>query len=161
METVVRHGEMIAEEAREGKERKMEHEAIKMLGVIKEKVTVPKGDGSSGSALYSIPIELSQVPTQDWIDAFKATWDNPPSFTSMHRPGIVRIHAHVLWLDGTTLEELKKVHMETLKLCINKANETVPRIEEKRQNAKDQEEERIRQHRQHVNQLADEIDFGD
>ncbi len=87
--------------------------------------TYPLNDGSKGSALYSISIELSSEPKPEWIKAFLKTWDNPPSFTTRHRPGIADVVDDEIWLDGTTLEEAEKYHRKTIDKCIEKANKTI------------------------------------
>ena len=79
-------------------------------------------DGSKGSALYSIPFQLSEPPTRRWKEYFIHFWNSPPSFTLMHRPGIASVNYDVIWLRGTTIEEVKKYHRDTLVLAIDEAN---------------------------------------
>ena len=61
-------------------------ETIKIIGVIKEEVGRPRNDGTAGSALYKIPLRLSDTPSHRWAELFARNWDRPPSFSSMHRP---------------------------------------------------------------------------
>lgn len=49
-------------------------------------------------------------------------WDRPPSFTTMHRPGIARISGDRIILDGTTVEEVARTHQATLRLVVDKTN---------------------------------------
>lgn len=51
-------------------------------------------------------------------EAFIKTWNQPPQFTTMHRPGIARVSGDRVILDGTTIEEVEKYHRDTLKLSI-------------------------------------------
>ncbi|ETC91992.1 hypothetical protein T481_09175 [Enterococcus faecalis PF3] len=95
---------------------------IGITNIISDKVTLPKMDGSQGSALYSIPFQLSESPTSRWEEYFIYFWNSPPRFTSMHRPGIASVTHDVLWLRGTTIEEVKKYHRDTLVLAIDEAN---------------------------------------
>lgn len=95
---------------------------IEITNIISDKVTMPKMDGSQGSALYSIPFQLSEAPTSKWEEYFNYFWNSPPKFTSMHRPGIAAVTQDVLWLRGTTIEEVKKYHRDTLLLAIDEAN---------------------------------------
>lgn len=95
---------------------------IGITNIISNKVTLPKMDGSKGSALYSIPFQLSEPPTRRWKEYFIHFWNSPPSFTLMHRPGIASVNYDVIWLRGTTIEEVKKYHGDTLVLAIDEAN---------------------------------------
>lgn len=66
---------------------------------------------------------LSSKPTSTWSELFLRNWNYPPSFTSMHRPGIARVESDKIILDGTTIEEVKQYHRDTLILCVEKTNE--------------------------------------
>lgn len=97
-------------------------EEIKILGIMTDEVTVPKNDGTRGSALYKIPFRLSKRPSEIWKKIFIATWNMPPSFTSMHRPRIASVYGDKIYLDGTTIEEVRDYHRKTLLLCVEEAN---------------------------------------
>ena len=68
-----------------------ENGEISILGIITDRVTIPKMDGTRGAALYSIPFKLSKSPSRIWKQFFIASWNCPPSFTTMHRPGIASV----------------------------------------------------------------------
>ena len=99
-----------------------ENKDIEILGIITDKVTVPKMDGSRGSALYKIPFRLNRVPSQLWKELFVRNWNSPPRYTTMHRPGIASVVDDEILLNGTTIEEVREYHRGTLKLCIEKSN---------------------------------------
>lgn len=103
----------------------MEFKEIKIVRIKKEDIKEPANDGSPRSALYTIPFELSDSPPEEWINLFIHTWDNPPSFTSMHRPRIAEVYGKELLLNGTTIEEYEKYHHKTLKLVLNKVNQEI------------------------------------
>ena len=50
----------------------------------------------------------------------------------MHRPGIASVIGSKIFLDGTTIDEVKDYHKETLILCVKKANEEEARIPERK-----------------------------
>ena len=133
---------------------------LKIVGVIVDEVTEPTMDGTPGSALYTVPFRLSRTPSSLWSKIFLRTWDAPPRFTMKHRPGIARVVGSKIILEGTTINEVKKYHKETLILCVRKANEEESLIKKRLQ----QEEERQRQmkakHRATVEDIAGEINFG-
>lgn len=105
-----------------------EDEPIHILGIITDEVTVPKMDGSRGCALYKIPFKLSKSPSHLWKEIFVATWNMPPRFTTMHRPGIASVYGNKIVLDGTTMEEVRDYHRETLLLCVEEANKKEAQI---------------------------------
>jgi hypothetical protein len=102
-------------------------------GIAKEEVGRPRNDGTRGSGLYLVPIRLSRTPSREWSRFLIDCWNHPPSFTSMHRPGIASVHSNTIVLDGTTVEEMEKYHAATLRLCVDKANENeAARLERER-----------------------------
>jgi hypothetical protein len=103
--------------------------AIRILHVIVDEVSTPRNDGTRGSALYRIPLQLSRSPTRLWIDFFIRAWNHPPSYTTLHRPGIARVEGDKLILDGTHIEEVERVHQSTLVLALNIANSQMQEIE--------------------------------
>lgn len=134
-------------------------EPIHILGIITDEVTIPKMDGTRGSALYKIPFRLSKIPSYLWCEIFKATWNHPPEFTTMHRPGIASVYNDKIILDGTTIEEVRDYHRETLILCVEIANKKEKAILNEEKRRKELEENRKNQHFSNVNTIADKIKF--
>ena len=93
--------------------------------VVSEEVGTPRWDGTPGSALYSVPIRLSRRPTTEWAKLFVQVWDNPPSYSTMHRPGIASAVGDRIILDGTTVEEIEEYHRDTLKAVVERVNQLV------------------------------------
>ncbi|MGC0252468.1 toll/interleukin-1 receptor domain-containing protein [Pseudactinotalea sp. Z1748] len=96
---------------------------IRIVGVDAQGITSPRNDGTPGSALYRVPILLSQQPDQEWAELMEQNWDRPPRHTSMHRPGIGSVSGRTFVLDGTTLEEVEQHHLETLEHAIGRTNQ--------------------------------------
>lgn len=97
-------------------------EEIRIVEVIADGIAAPKGDGTRGSSLYAVPFRLSRIPSPFWAKAFVRTWNSPPQYTTMHRPGIARVEGDRIILDGTTIEEVERTHKATLELCVCEAN---------------------------------------
>lgn len=135
------------------------NEPIHILGIIVDEVTIPKMDGSRGCALYKIPFKLSKNPSNLWKELFVSIWNNPPRFTSMHRPGIASVYGNKIILDGTTMEEVRDYHRETLILCVDEANKKEIQILREQQLLKEREEQRRNRHYDNVNNIADTIKF--
>ncbi|EMC03823.1 toll/interleukin-1 receptor domain-containing protein [Streptococcus mutans] len=136
-----------------------EIEEIKIEGIITNEVTVPKMDGTVGSALYKIPFRLNRSPSSLWSELFLKAWASPPRWTTMHRFDIASVLSDKIILDGTTIEEVKKYHRDTLKLCVEQANQEERNILEMRRLEQEKEEARVSEHYDKISQLSDEIDF--
>lgn len=132
---------------------------IKIEGIITDKVTIPKLDGTRGSALYSINFRLSDYPDNLWRELFIRNWNMPPTFTSMHRPGIAKIIGDEVVLNGTTIEEVQNYHRDTLKIVVKKTNEEYKSIKEREFRLKKIEEEKINSHYKNINDIASKIEF--
>ena len=136
-----------------------ENQPIHILGILVNEVTIPKMDGSRGSALYKVPFKLSRQPSSLWINLFLRAWNLPPRFTTMHRPGIASVNGDEIILNGTTIEEVRDYHRETLILCVEEANKKEKLIIEEQQNEQRLELQREKQHFEHINDIAEKIKF--
>ncbi len=132
---------------------------IKIEGIVADEVSTPTLDGTRGSALYSIPFRLSRVPSADWTEVFISTWDHPPHYTSMHRPGIARVVGNKIILTRTTIEEVEKYHRATLLLAVEAANKAEAAIRAERQRKRNEEEERKRKHQEKIQDVAKKLRF--
>ena len=132
---------------------------LKIDGVIVDEVTEPTMDGTPGSTLYTVPFRLSRRPSSLWSTIFVRTWNAPPRFTTMHRPRIARVVGSKIILDGTTIDEVKKYHKETLLLCVSKANEEEALVLERRRQEEDRQRLMTEKHTATVEDIAGEINF--
>lgn len=132
---------------------------IKILGIITDEITVPRMDGTRGSALYKVPFRLSRKPSDLWSKLFLEAWRFPSSFTAMHRFGIASVVGDEIILNGTTVEEVRDYHRETLILCVEAANKKEVEIRQKKQAQREREEMRTRNHYDNVNSVVEEIEF--
>jgi hypothetical protein len=134
-------------------------EPVRILNIIVDEVTTPRNDGTRGSALYRIPFQLSRRPPSEWCDVFIEQWNHPPRFTSMHRPGIATVSGDKVYLDGTTIEEVKKYHRETLVLALNETNRLYADYAREKF-AREQQRCRLKEdHERKVREDADDIRF--
>ena len=132
---------------------------LRIVGVIVDEVTEPTMDDTRGSALYAVPFRLNRQPSSLWSEIFVRTWNRPPRFTSMHRQGIARVVGSKIILDGTTIDEVKRYHKETLILCVEKANEEEARVLERERQEEERRRQNTEQHRATVEGIAGELDF--
>jgi len=134
-------------------------EPIKIEGVLADEAGRPTNDGTAGSALYSVPFKLNRAPTHEWGDLFIRTWDHPPQYTTRHRPGIARVQGDRIILTRTTIEEVKDVHRDTLKLVVDTVNKQIEEIVLARRAAEQAKQTHEQQHRENVQKIADDIKF--
>jgi len=132
---------------------------IKIINIIYDDITEPINNGTRGSALYSIPFKLSRFPTSYWIEYFIKTWKNPPRFTPMHRKGIAKVIGDTIVLDGTTIEEVKKYHLETLNLSIERANVECQKLEKNNQEKEAYRLRKTQSHKENVRKIARDLKF--
>jgi len=92
------------------------HGPLHIVGVDREGITKPLGDGNRGSALYAVPLELSATPDPIWARLFVQNWDHPSSFSTMHRPGIARVAGNHIVLDGEVVPVLVELEVAVPRL---------------------------------------------
>ena len=135
------------------------NEPVRIIGIIVDEITEPTLDNTPGSALYTIPFRLNRAPSSLWSKIFLRTWDMPPSFTSMHRPGIASVYNSKLVLRGTTIEEVHKYHRATLILCVDESNRKEEEILEVRRQREELVSQKLENHREHVRSAAKDLSF--
>ncbi len=136
-----------------------EFEPVRIIGIVVDEVGEPRNDGTRGSALYKVPFKLSRHPSPLWIELFVRTWSCPPRFTSMHRPGIASVVGDEIVLNGTTIEEVRDYHRDTLILCVKEANRLEAEYLEREQKRRAREETSRAAYRKNVENVAGTIDF--
>lgn len=134
-------------------------EPIRIVEVIADRVGKPRNDGTRGSALYDVPLRLSRRPDAAWADLFVRSWNSPPSFTTKHRPGIASVEGDVVWLRGTTLEEVEQTHRNTLRGVLEQTNKYHAELMARQKAEREREAKQDEAHRQHVEQTAKRIKF--
>ncbi|TDL38479.1 hypothetical protein EVU91_05175 [Macrococcoides bohemicum] len=116
-------------------------------------------DGTRGSALYSIPFLLNQPPSRKWSDIFINKWNNPRVWSTMHRSGKARVVGDKIILDGTTIEEVKNYHRDTLIMCVEDANVEYKRMIEKKLEEQKKRKTRVNEFEQALKRNIDDIKF--
>jgi hypothetical protein len=134
-------------------------EPIRITGIVEEGVGQPRDDGSAGSALYRIPLRLSRRPHAVWARHFVETWNHPPRWTTMHRPGIASVSGDTIILDGTTMEELERYHVETLRHVLDKVNEDVGEHERRLRTDAERQAAARREHEATIREISGRLKF--
>ncbi|HLP93650.1 MAG: toll/interleukin-1 receptor domain-containing protein [Chitinophagales bacterium] len=136
-----------------------EDSPIRIKGILVDEITRPLNDGTPGSALYTIPFELTRTPNYEWIDLFINAWNRPSRFTSMHRPGIASVYGEKIVLDGTTIEEVERYHKDTLKLAVDTANQYQIEIKIRKKQIEEQKRRQEEEHRKKIDDISKRINF--
>lgn len=135
------------------------HVSVTITGVDTEGVGKPKNDGSRGSALYAVPFKLSAIPDDLWAEIFAQHWNSPPRFTTMHRPGIASVSGGRIVLAGTTMDEVEKYHVETLRLVVDVTNRDRLALAEQQDREREAEMARVADHERSVDEIAERLRF--
>lgn len=135
------------------------NEPIKIEGVIADEVTEPTLNGTPGSALYEIPFKLNRKPSHIWEQFFLNEWEMPSRSTSMHRPEIASVIGNRIILDGTTIDEVKKYHRDTLVLCVEEANKKEAEYLRKLEAKEERKRQKSEQHKKHISEADEDIEF--
>ena len=134
-------------------------EPIKITGILVGEVSEPRMDGTRGSALYAVPFRLSRSPSRIWSEAFLQTWLHPPRCSTMHRPNIAHVLEDRIILDGTTIDEVRDYHRDTLVLCVEHANAMVTEYEQQLERKRQAELAKKQAHKQSVRDISRDINF--
>ena len=135
------------------------NEPVKVIHVIEDEVTEPTLDGTPGSALYIVPFQLNRVPSSLWSEIFIRSWNRPPSFTTMHRPGIASVRGAKIILNGTTIEEVRKYHRDTLVDCVDVANQEERKFLERKRREQELRRQQVEEHRKKVKDASEDLSF--
>lgn len=149
----------IAQTCSEKQQEYGEFKPVRIIGIVVDEVGEPRNDGTRGSALYEVPFRLSRHPSSLWCELFLKSWDLPPRFTTMHRPHIASVVGDEIILNGTTIEEVRDYHRDTLVLCVEEANKLEAEYLEKERKRQAREEAARSAYRKNVEDVAGTIDF--
>lgn len=138
---------------------KKDDEPIHIMEIVQSQITEPGAGSLRGTVLYRIPFRLSRKPSSLWSQLFVQSWNHPPRYTSMHRPGIASVRDDLIILNGTTIEEVQSTHQRTLLLCIEEANKKEKEFIEHERIAGEREAARQKAHRDNVADIIKKIKF--
>ncbi|MBI2793826.1 MAG: hypothetical protein HYX66_04145 [Ignavibacteria bacterium] len=77
----------------------------------------------------------------------------------MHRPGIARVQGDRIVLNGTTMEEVKMCHRNTLILCVKEVNRLVEEHGKRERIAELELQRRREEHEANVCNVTNRINF--
>lgn len=137
----------------------MDYTPLEIIGIASARVGTPLNDGSPGSALYAVPIELSRRPTPREAMLLVHHWDRPSSWSTMHRSGIARVSGVDLILDGTTIEEVRDHHTGTVKQAVRATNLDESEARDREQREREQKSAAQEAHSANVQAISDQIKF--
>jgi hypothetical protein len=140
-------------------EESKKYEPVRITRMMIEDATVPRNDGTRGSALYLIPFKLNRRPSSHWSKLFEQTWDHPPEYTTMHRPRIATVVGDRINLNGTSVEEVEKYHRKTLLLVVDRVNELDRAHNIEQQRVDDLKNRELEEHKRKLKEASERIKF--
>ncbi|MEO6102521.1 MAG: hypothetical protein ABIP44_02650 [Pseudoxanthomonas sp.] len=114
-----------------------------------------------GEVLYIKSLSLNRRPEYEWITLFINSWNMPPSFSMMHRPGIASVSGNKIILDWTTIEEVDKYHKDTLRLAVGVANTRWEEIPVFKRGKFEEEKRQKEEHRKNLNYAGKRMKFDE
>jgi len=78
----------------------------------------------------------------------------------MHRPGIGSVDGDTIVLNGTTMDELERHHLATLRLVLDRVNRETADMERREVEEKARQEGFEREHEREVDDVASRLRFG-
>ena len=127
--------------------------------MIVDEITEPTLDGTRGSGLYTVPFRMNRKPSSVWSQIFVDTWNHPPSFSTMHRPGIASVRGAKIVLEGTTIEEVRRYHRDTLIKCVEESSRRELEILAQREREAEMRRHQSKLHKKQVGDTARNISF--
>ena len=137
----------------------MSSDTIEIDRVDVDNAGSPRNDGTPGSGLYMVPIKLKQTPSPTWASLFPENWDHPREWSSRHRPGIAQVLGDTIVLNGTTVEEVRDVHVKTLKLAVEATNEQATAVAERERLVREAAARQQAEHEANLREVASEVRF--
>ncbi len=111
--------------------------------------------------MYRVPLLLNRAPEEFWASHFVDTWDHPPAWSSMHRPGIASLQGNRIILDGTTIQELERYHLTTLKLVVKVLNQKTADHLQTERSRRESEAVARETHRDQIREANERLKFND
>lgn len=133
-----------------------EDESVKLAGVIIEAMRSPSGSSLDGP--YDIPFQLSRVTSPEWEQEFLKAWDG---LTSKGQTVMASVGADRIILNSTTIDNVERVHLDTLKRAVAEANRATREAQEKLRRRAELEEQKKREHLRHVQTVVERLNFND
>jgi len=124
------------------KDYREEDTAVRIVKILSDEVLVSKPEENENkvSDLYTVVFQLSYIPSECWITAFRYIWRHSKAhIASMENDADIYAHADVdisgdkLFVSNTTIEEIESHYKEALEKTVQEANkEAKERLEEQR-----------------------------
>ncbi len=124
---------------------------IKLVGIDVEGVTEPRDDGTQGSALYEVPIILSETPSQEWTAFFEQAYGLPRNASVVNNRIVVK---------RATIEQVARDDEKArLVAAVKQANEQAQEYWTQREKDKEQQRQGSLEFRKHIAEVSDKIKF--
>lgn len=124
---------------------------IKLVGIDVEGATEPRDDGTQASALYHVPIILSDTPSNEWAVFFEQAYGMPRNASVLSNRVVVK---------RTTIEQVARDDEKgRLVAVVKQANEKAQEYWAQQEKDKEQKRQGSLEFRKHVAEVSDKIKF--
>jgi hypothetical protein len=106
-----------------------------------------------------VPLKLSDLAPHEWAEFFRNEWDLPSGPTPPHLSNVCIVVGDAVWVHGTTLEQIKQVHMLTLQLALSVANRMYVELLATRQAAEEACVRELDAFRRHLDEVAERFNL--
>jgi predicted transcriptional regulator len=134
----------------------LDDDRVRIVRVVIEAMSAPSGPTFDGP--YDVPFQLSRVTSTEWEHEFLKSWDRHAAKSNR---GKASVGADRIVISSTTIDDVERVHLVTLKQALDEANRATTEAQERLRERARIEEQRRREHLKHVEQVIDRLNFDD
>ena len=131
-----------------------QEEPISLTGIAVEAMCDPSG--SSLDAPYDIPFQLSRVASPEWELEFLKAWDR---LSTKGQAVTASVGADQIILNSTTIDDVERFYLDTLKLAVAEANRATLEEREKVRHRAELEKQKKQERRRHIMAVIQRLKF--
>ena len=131
-----------------------QEEPIRVTGVAVESMCSPSGSSLDGP--YDIPFQLSRVASPEWEQEFLKAWDR---LSTKGQAVTASVGADQIILNSTTIDDVERFYLETLKLAVAEANRATLEEREKVRHRAELEKQKKEERRRHIMAVIQRLEF--
>ena len=144
-----------SEEAPVAKARRADKdEPVRLTGVVIEAMHGPSDASLDGP--YDIPFQLSCVTSPEWEQEFLKAWDR---LSTKGQAVTASVGADQIILNSTTIDDVERFYLDTLKLAVAEANRATLEEREKVRHRAELEKQKKQERRRHITTVIQRLKF--
>jgi len=141
---------------KEEAQTRVDDDRVRIVRVVLEAMSAPSGPSFDGP--YDVPFQLSRVASAEWEQEFLKAWDR---MAGKSNRGKASVGADRIIISSTTIDDVERVHLVTLKQALGEANRATTEAQERLRQRARVEEQRRREHLKHVEAVIERLNLDD